>query len=175
MTAVVAFAPIVGRRPRVLVLGSLPGVASLQANQYYAHPRNAFWTIIAELTGTSVHASYAERCRAAKRLGLAIWDVLAAAVRPGSLDAAIVPATAKPNDFAAFLERRPSIELIAFNGATAATLYVRQVLPRLPERARRIERVRLPSTSPAHAGLSLQRKCRSWHSALRPHLDADGP
>jgi double-stranded uracil-DNA glycosylase len=167
LTNVTAFPPIVGRRPRILVLGSLPGVASLVAHQYYAHPRNAFWRILAEITGCSATASYAERVAAAKRARLAIWDVLAAARRPGSLDSAIDAATVVTNDFNTFLARYRSIELICLNGTAAATLFTRHAVPQLDPHAARVPRVRLPSTSPAHASLTFARKRAAWHKALR--------
>jgi hypoxanthine-DNA glycosylase len=166
VTHVTAFPPLVGRRPRVLLLGSLPGVASLDANQYYAHPRNLFWTFMQSFTGCAATAPYAQRVAAAKRAGFAVWDVLAAAVRPGSLDAAIDVSTAVPNDFAAFLSRYRTIELIALNGTAAATLFARRVAPTLPATARSLPTVALPSTSPANASLSVARKLARWRSAL---------
>jgi hypoxanthine-DNA glycosylase len=175
MSAVVAFPPIVGREPRVLVLGSLPGVASLAANEYYAHPRNAFWRIIENLTDCPASASYAERRAASIRAHIAIWDVLSAAVRPGSLDSAIDMRSIEPNDFATFFERHGAIRAICFNGGTAARLFERHVLPGLPASAHAIARVRLPSTSPAHAGRSFAAKRSAWIAALEPHLKRDAP
>ncbi len=167
MTHVIAFPPIVGRRPRVLILGSLPGTASLAAHQYYAHPRNLFWPLMSSMTGCAAHEAYAKRVAAAKRAGFAIWDVLAAAVRPGSLDSAIDPKSAVPNDFATFLARYRSVELIAFNGNTAARLFIRRVQPTLPRDAQRIATIALPSTSPANASIPLGRKRARWQAALR--------
>jgi double-stranded uracil-DNA glycosylase len=167
LTDVTAFAPIVGRSPRILVLGSLPGVASLAAHEYYAHPRNAFWPILAGVTGCAADAPYAERVAAAKRTRLAIWDVLAAARRPGSLDSAIEAPSVVANDFNAFLKRYRSIELICLNGAAAATLFTRHAAPQLDPHAARVPRIRLPSTSPAHASLTFARKRAAWHKALR--------
>jgi double-stranded uracil-DNA glycosylase len=167
LTAVTAFPPIVGRQPRILILGSLPGVASLAAQQYYAHPRNAFWSILAAITGCSADAPYAARVAAAKRARLAIWDVLAAARRPGSLDSSIEATSVVTNDFNGFLARHRSIELICLNGTAAATLFTRHAAPQLDARAGRLPRVRLPSTSPAHASLAFARKRAAWHKALR--------
>ena len=172
MSRVIAFAPLLGRAPRVLVLGSLPSVASLAANQYYAHPRNTFWRIMGELTGCPAGAAYAERSLAAQRAGIAIWDVLAAASRPGSLDSAIDRRTVITNDFAALLRRRSTLQLIACNGQTASQLFDRHVQPSLRGRAATLARVTLPSTSPANASLSLDAKAALWCAALRPALRA---
>jgi double-stranded uracil-DNA glycosylase len=101
--------------------------------------------------------------------------VLAAAVRPGSLDSAIDAKSARVNDFSAFLERRTSIELIAFNGRIAAQLFATRALPHLSTRAISIPRVSLPSTSPANAGLTIEQKRRAWHNALRPYLKGAEP
>jgi TDG/mug DNA glycosylase family protein len=157
------FPPIARPDARLLILGSLPGRASLAAGQYYAHPRNAFWPILGVLFGFDPAAPYEARVAALLRARVAVWDVCAAAVRPGSLDAAIAPASVRPNDFAAFFGAHRKIVRVAFNGAVAATLYRRHGLP---EGGREI--VRLPSTSPAHASLDLAAKRRAWAAALGP-------
>lgn len=140
----------------------MPGIASLQAARYYAHPRNGFWPILEALWEIPAEAPYSSRTLAAKRAGLAIWDVLASCRRATSLDSRIEPASIVVNDFAAFFRSHPAIRCIAFNGATAATLYRRHVLPRLDPPARDLRTVQLPSTSPAHAGMTLADKCRAW-------------
>jgi len=155
------FPPIAHADSRLLILGSLPGRASLAAGRYYAHPRNAFWPIVGGLFGFDPAAPYETRVAALLRARVAVWDVCAAAVRPGSLDAAIAPASVRPNDFAAFFAAHPAIARVAFNGAAAATLYRRH---RLPATGR--EFVRLPSTSPAHAALDVAAKRRAWANAL---------
>ncbi len=157
------FPPIAGRTARVLILGSLPGQASLAAHRYYAHPRNAFWPILAGIVGFPPDAPYDERAAALVRAGIAVWDVCAAASRPGSLDSAIAAASVKPNDFAAFFARHPKIARVAFNGAAAARLYRRH---RLPDAG--IAFVQLPSTSPAHAAMDLSAKRAVWAEALAP-------
>jgi hypoxanthine-DNA glycosylase len=161
------FAPIAGPRARLLILGSLPGQASLAAGQYYAQPRNAFWRILAELLGADAALDYAARAAQLRRSDIALWDVCAAAVRPGSLDASIRRDTVVVNDFATFLRTHPRIALLAFNGATAAELYRRRVLPTLPAAAAALPSLRLPSTSPAHAGLSYPAKRAAWAAALQ--------
>ena len=159
------FPPIVGRAPRVLVLGSMPGVASLAAGEYYAHPRNRFWPIMAALVGFDPEAGYPRRARAIARAGIAVWDVVASCIRPGSLDAAIVDDSIVANDFAAFLGRYRRIERVCFNGRRAEAAWRRHVLERLPA-ARQLEYRLLPSTSPAHAGMGYRDKLRIWRNAL---------
>jgi hypoxanthine-DNA glycosylase len=160
------FPPIARADARVLILGSLPGRASLAAGQYYAHPRNAFWPIMGALFGFDPAGPYETRVAALCAARVAVWDVCAAAERPGSLDAAIAPASVRPNDFAAFFDAHPRIARVAFNGAAAAALYRRH---RLPEAGR--DFVRLPSTSPAHAALDVAAKRGIWARAL----DRPGP
>jgi hypoxanthine-DNA glycosylase len=162
------FPPIAGPGARLLILGSLPGAMSLERGQYYAQPRNAFWRLMGDLFAAGPDLDYAARGPRLVEHGVAVWDVCAAAVRPGSLDAAILPASVVPNDFAAFLGAHSGIRHIFFNGAKAAALYERQVLPGLPAVAREIPRLALPSTSPAHAGRSYAQKLDLWRRALAP-------
>lgn len=161
------FPPIADARARLLILGSLPGQASLAAGQYYAQPRNAFWPILGELLGAAPELAYPDRAAVLRRAGVALWDVCAAAERPGSLDASIRRDSVVVNDFAAFLHAHPRIALLAFNGATAADLYRRCVLPSLPAGAAALPTLRLPSTSPAHAGVPYAAKRAAWATALR--------
>jgi len=159
------FAPLAGPGARVLVLGSMPGVASLRQQQYYAHPRNAFWPIAAAVFGFDAEAAYARRVAALTAAGVALWDVLRACERPGSLDADIDPATAEPNDFDAFFRAHPGIVRVCFNGGKAAALFRRRVLPRLAVDGPR-QYLDLPSTSPAHAAMNLHDKLAAWRHAL---------
>ena len=156
------FPPIADATARVLILGSLPGQVSLRRQQYYAQPQNAFWTIMGRLFDAGPELPYAERARRLLAHGVALWDVCAAAQRPGSLDAAIVHASVVPNDFAAFLESHPRIRLVCFNGAKAAELYRRLVLPALPASPHPIRYETLPSTSPAHASMRFEEKLARW-------------
>jgi hypoxanthine-DNA glycosylase len=172
MLPVHGFPPIADRDARVLVLGSMPGAASLRARQYYAHPHNAFWPIVGSLCGAVPDLPYAARCAQLRLHGIALWDVLTRCVRPGSLDADIDPATIVTNDFAAFFARHPRIEAVFCNGGTAFACYRRHVLPVLRDAARALAVVRLPSTSPAHAGMRLADKRRRWLRALRPFVAA---
>lgn len=166
------FPPIAAACAKVLVLGSLPGRVSLQRNEYYAQPRNAFWPIMGELFGIGPALPYAERTRRLAGQRLALWDVCAEAHRPGSLDSAIAPASVVANDFAAFLAAHPQIGLVAFNGAKAAELYRRLVLPGLPVALQGLPSATLPSTSPAHAAMPLPEKLARWSLSLLPALAA---
>lgn len=164
------FPPVLGRAPRVLILGSLPGRASLAAGEYYAQPRNAFWKIMGAVCGASPALAYADRLTRLQRAGIALWDVLHAAERPGSLDADIVAASEQLNDIAGLLQRHPTITLVACNGQKAAASLSRHVVPALPEG--RIAMVTLPSTSAAHATLGFDDKLERWRAALAPCLRA---
>ena len=163
------FPPVAGRGARVLVLGSLPGRASLEARQYYAQPQNAFWRIMGTLVGAGRELDYERRLTRLTRASIALWDVLAAGERRGSLDAAIARGTAEVNDFAAFFERHPGIGAVYFNGRTAEEIYRRRVLPALPAPFARLCLRALPSTSPAYAGMSFAIKLARW-SVLLEHL-----
>lgn len=161
-----AFPPILGEHPRLLVLGSMPGEASLRLGQYYGHGRNAFWPIMQALLGIPASADYAERASALRRAGIALWDVIAACERQGSLDSAIRAESIRVNDFRALLDEHPSIRCIAFNGGTAEREFDRHASPALRPAQQRIERLRLPSTSPAHAGMSFAAKLAAWRVLL---------
>ena len=162
MKRVRSFPPIEDVRARVLVLGSMPGAASLAAGQYYAHPQNLFWRIMTDLLGAKPGLSYAGRTRLLKANGIALWDVLESCVREGSLDSAIQEATIVANDFASFYRRHPRVERVFFNGAKAESAYRRYVLAAVGDTGGPREYVRLPSTSPAHAALSFEKKRGAW-------------
>lgn len=154
-----SFPPLVGKAPKVLVLGSMPGVASLEAQQYYAHPRNAFWPIMAELFDVDKGAHYEQRCLQLTEAGIAVWDVLKACHRPGSLDQHIDPNTIEANNFAEFLAQHNDIAAIFFNGGKAEQFFRRSVLAGLSSVP---DLEKLPSTSPAHAALSFEQKLQAW-------------
>ena len=146
---------------RLLVLGSFPSEASLVAAQYYAHPRNQFWTILSSLWGIDLRGlAYPARLDEVRRRGLGIWDVYASCRREGSLDSAIEEAA--PNDLAALVATLPRLRAIAHNGGESA-------------RAMRWTRtlagavVRLPSSSPANASWSLARKVDAWRAVFVLH------
>ena len=160
------FPPIARADAQVLVLGSLPSRASLQAQQYYAHPRNAFWTIMQAIAGAK--GSYASRCRSLQEQGIAVWDVLSSSVRPGSLDSDIDMTSAVPNDFEGFFAGHPDIRLVCFNGRKAQQLFERHVQPL--HKDREPEFALLPSTSPAHASLTMAEKLEIWRGIIEPVL-----
>ncbi|MGI9262444.1 MAG: DNA-deoxyinosine glycosylase [Woeseiaceae bacterium] len=162
MSETIGFPPIAGPGARVLVLGSLPSVKSVEKLEYYGHPQNAFWKVMGELFGAGLKLPYAERVDILIDNGIAVWDVLAASVRPGSLDAAIDETTARPNDFSQFLRERPDIELVCFNGKTAARLFERLVAPALENGSNVPEYQTLPSTSPAYASITFTEKLERW-------------
>jgi hypoxanthine-DNA glycosylase len=157
-----SFGAVVGHGPRVLILGSMPGIASLQQNQYYAHPRNAYWPIMGDLFGVDPGLPYEERLRALTECGIALWDVLASCFRPGSLDSDIDNDTVRANDFATLLAEYPTIRYVFFNGGKAANVFRRRVMPGLDEGARSLVFRTLPSTSPAHASRSYREKLDEW-------------
>lgn len=156
------FPPIVGENAHTLVLGSLPGQRSLQLQQYYAHPQNAFWKIILQLFDGASPQPYTRKVKILTDHGLALWDVLAAAERPGSLDSSIVHASARTNDFGKFFRAHPRIRRVFFNGRKAEELYRRFVLPGLETEFEELRYECLPSTSPAHAGMTFSRKLEAW-------------
>lgn len=159
------FAPVADpATAHTLILGSMPGEASLQAGQYYAHPRNQFWPIMGALFGAHPSLPYEERLRALSRAGIALWDVLASCTRSGSLDTAIDLCSAQANDFATFLDAHPMIDRVCFNGSLAERRFRLDVMPRV----RSLNTVRLPSTSPAHAALSTAEKLDAWRQVLQP-------
>jgi hypoxanthine-DNA glycosylase len=154
-------APVAGPVTRLLVLGSFPGVASLRAQQYYGHPRNHFWPILSALWGIDLPAlPYAERLQAMQSFGLGLWDVYAACRREGSLDGAIEQPV--PNDLAGLVARLPALQAIAHNGGESARAMRFTRAPGLPV-------YRLPSTSPANASWSFERKLSAWRAVFTAH------
>lgn len=163
-----SFPPIETVAARCLILGSMPGVASLQAAQYYAHPQNRFWPIMGRLLGfDAAQTSYAQRVAYLQDAGIALWDVLQSCERSGSLDSAIRRDSQVINDFPAFFVAHPEIRRVCFNGAHAAQIFKRFVQPLLPD-GLGLQLVRLPSTSPAHASLSFEDKLVAWQQVLQP-------
>lgn len=153
-------APVAETCATALILGSMPGQASLRAQQYYAHPRNTFWQIQGELFGANPQLPYAERLAILQSQGIALWDVLATCFRPGSLDSDIETSSAIANDFSTFFRSHSQIRRVFFNGAKAAETFQREVSPQLEISGLLYQR--LPSTSPAHAGMSFAKKLVAW-------------
>ena len=158
MTRKAGFPAVVDANTRVLILGSLPGEASLTLAQYYGNPRNAFWRLMEGVLNTPlVPLAYEDRVAALLSRGVGLWDVIAEAERPGSLDAAIRDPAA--NDLLALIDALPALRLVAFNGGTAAKLGGRLI-------GDRVATLALPSSSPAHAARSFAQKAEAW-SALK--------
>jgi hypoxanthine-DNA glycosylase len=154
-------APVIAANTRILILGSFPGAASLAAQQYYAHPRNQLWPILSLLTGEDLASlPYAERLPRLLAHGFGLWDVLAACERKGSLDSAIRNAAA--NDFARLRQLCPALETVGFNGQASGKFAPQFV-------AAGFRTVVLPSTSPAHAMLTLEQKVAQWRLLQGAH------
>ena len=158
--------PVVGDRPRVLILGSMPGERSLRAQQYYAHPTNAFWPIMGDLLEMPSDATYAARLRSIKANRIALWDVVYSCRRRGSLDSNIEKSTVVPNDLEGLLSAHPTLKAIVFNGKKAQELFIRHIGKQRHLEAAETALVALPSTSAAHASLSRETKCEQWRVIL---------
>lgn len=158
-----SFAPVVDERTRVLILGSLPGEASLAAARYYANPRNQFWRLVGDVIGRNLAVrGYDERLALLREHGIGLWDAIGSARRRGSLDTAIREVEANPlGDLVTHL---PALRCVAFNGAKSAAIGARELAG-----AGQVELVRLPSSSPAHAALTYAEKLVHW-SNLRKFL-----
>jgi TDG/mug DNA glycosylase family protein len=157
-----SFAPLLGKHPRVLVLGSMPGVASLHAGQYYAHPRNLFWSLMAEMLAFDPTLSYEKRVECLTTRGVAVWDVLAECRRRGSLDAAIERDSERVNDIAGLLRREPSLGAIFLNGRAAEQCFRRHLMAAVTAIRPELKIVGLPSTSPANQSIPLDRRRAEW-------------
>jgi len=179
------FPPIEDKHARLLILGSMPGKASLCAGQYYAHPHNAFWPILSELLGLPKDAPYALRVQALKTAHIALWDVLQSCTREGSLDVCIQPSSEKANDFHLFFQTHPNIRHVFFNGNKAENCFKKHVLKNLKPFSlpSSLSYVRLPSTSPAHASRPYAQKLEMWRKAFEgvlemqtnPHMASNVP
>ena len=153
-----SYPPIADASARILVLGTMPSVESLRQGFYYAHPRNAFWRIMAEIFGENVPATVEEKKSLLLRNGIALWDTLRSCEREGSLDSAIQ--RPEPNDIPALLAECPDIRKICFNGAASEMLFMRHIGP-----VEGVELIRLPSTSPAYT-LAYAKKLAVWKAAI---------
>lgn len=173
MPTLIGLPPIENPAARLLVLGSMPGAASLRSARYYGHPQNLFWVFVGRLVGADPPLPYAERVDRLVRAGVALWDVIASCEREGSLDSAIRDARA--NDFAAFFARHPRLRLVAFNGAAAEQTFLRHVAADVIPAG--VELRRLPSTSPANRQFDTESKFAAWRAAftdagiVRPDAD----
>lgn len=159
MAQLTGLAPVSRPDARLLVLGSMPGAVSLAQQQYYGHPRNHFWPLMAELFGFDAALAYPERVQALLNNQVALWDVLQHCERQGSLDSAIRAEI--PNNFAEFFATHPAIRVIAFNGRKAQHSFQRWVLPQqvLPDGCQLLA---LPSSSPANATIAREQRLLQW-------------
>lgn len=148
-----------------MILGSMPSRESLARQQYYAHPRNAFWPIVTKLLHIEA-PEYRQRAKQLAQRGMALWDVLKACFREGSLDSSIDENSIVTNDFEGFFAAHPGIDQLFFNGAKAESVYLRHVKPDLPPPWSELPATRLPSTSPAHAGMPFEQKMQAWTAIL---------
>lgn len=152
------FKPLLGFEPKVLILGTMPSVQSLKTQQYYGHPRNAFWWIMSELCHFDVALTYHERVEKVKTRHIAIWDVVASCYRPGSLDSKIDQTSVTANQLEALFENHPSLKLLVFNGQAADKLFRKFI----GDDVWQGDKLILPSTSPANAALSKEKKLLQW-------------
>ena len=150
-----SFEPIIGEKPRVLILGTIPGKDSLRKNEYYGHARNSFWKIIYQLQGQTFETDYKLKTNFLKENGIALWDVCRSANRKSSLDVDIKDE--QPNAIAALIEANPTIKTIAFNGQKAEKLYF-NYNPKIEH----LTYLTLLSTSPANAAFSFEQKIVDW-------------
>lgn len=168
-----SFPPIADANATLLILGTIPGKASLKENQYYAHPQNLFWKILGNILEFDPLASYEKRVKIVLAARIAIWDVTKSCARESSLDADI--SAVVPNDFNSFFSLHPQIRRICFNGAKAEQLFMKHVYPPLAERCKPLEFIRLPSTSPANASIPFDKKLEAWETALSNRVSVVGP
>jgi TDG/mug DNA glycosylase family protein len=162
MHEISGFDPIAAPDARVLILGSMPSKVSKAKEQYYGHAKNAFWTIMGQLFGAEAELCYGLRKGILMTHRVAVWDVLKTCHRLGSLDGSIEMDSIVINDFNEFFSRHLQIRHVFFNGMIAEKIYRKYILPTLPERFDYLVYHRLPSTSPAHAALSLTQKMKAW-------------
>ncbi|CAA9892615.1 T/U mismatch-specific DNA glycosylase [Candidatus Methylobacter favarea] len=170
MSEVEGFAPIVSPHSSLLILGSMPGAASLRKQQYYGHPGNAFWPIMGALFAAYPELGYQLRKEILIENGVAVWDVLQSCKRLGSLDSNIELSSIIINDFTSFFDEYKLIRRVYFNGGMAEKVYKKHILPTLNQRFSYLEYQRLPSTSPAFATLTLAQKIAAWQAIRQDML-----
>jgi hypoxanthine-DNA glycosylase len=161
-----SFLPIAESDAEVLILGSIPSVKSLEQQEYYGHPRNAFWWIMGELFGFDYTIEYNLRTSQLIKNKIALWDVLKQCERSGSLDSAILAKSIEPNNFSAFFAEHSHIRRVFFNGTKAESEFRKRVLPQISANFADMEYQRLPSTSPAMATMTKSAKLAEWQKAL---------
>ncbi len=165
------FKPVIGGKPKALILGSMPGEASLQQAQYYANPRNLFWEIIATHFNIDHQASYETKTADLVSSRIALWDVIGSCERQGSLDSSIRSSSIKVNNFTKLFTDYPSITHVFFNGTKAKTEFNKRVLPELNEFNHKLNLILLPSTSPANARITRHEKITQWSKLKLAFID----
>lgn len=167
MSHITGFPPVATPDIRVLILGSMPGVRSLELNQYYGHPRNLFWPLMEDLIGVPFAAPYSERLALLNGKGIGLWDSLKAAERPGSLDSSFVGHTEVANDFPTFLKEHQQLRAIVFNGKKSESAFAKHVLKAgHADLFVDITLLPMPSTSPANASIPFEEKRQRWSTIL---------
>lgn len=154
-----SFPPIADEKTEILILGSLPGEMSLELQQYYAHPRNRFWKVIAKITNSEIPENYEQKLSFLQQNRIGVWDVVQTAKRVGSLDTNILNEI--PNDLESFINNHPSLKVIAFNGAKSRALFDKYFV-----RQSKLKYLALPSTSPANASFTFEKLCENWRKIL---------
>jgi len=167
LSRIIGFPAIENAEAKILILGSMPSEVSLLKQQYYGHNRNAFWPIMMTLFSERIDWDYCQRQQILLVQQVAVWDVLQSCQRKGSLDTNIVMASVEVNDFITFFNQHRKIDTVFFNGAKAEAMYRKYVLSSLPEQYDYLHYHRLPSTSPAHAAMSLEEKTQRWRTILQ--------
>jgi double-stranded uracil-DNA glycosylase len=187
MSLITSFSPISGKGARILILGSMPGIKSLEAQQYYAHPQNQFWKLMGDLVGAGRDLPYKQRLKILKEKNIAVWDVFQCCIRPGSLDSKITNETV--NDFPAFFKKHPHITHVFFDSGKAEEAFHRLAMPLLEQnsfvfsprkrgfykvensclrgKCRNLYLHRIPSPSPTHAGMKYEAKLKEWKKILK--------
>jgi hypoxanthine-DNA glycosylase len=168
MTKIKGFNPIGDKDAKILILGSMPSDISLQKQEYYGYQHNTFWTIMSTLfiDNKKVIHDYSLRKKMLIENKIALWDVLQSCHREGSLDAAIKMDSIKINDFINFFSIYPDIKKVFFNGGKAETIFNKYVLPEINEQFGYLQFIRLPSTSPAHAAMTVKQKTDIWQKEI---------
>lgn len=172
---ITGFAPIISKDAVLIILGSMPSEASLLKQEYYGHNQNSFWPIMGALFGAGPDIPYEQRKQILIDHGIAVWDVLQSCSRQGSLDANIRPETVKANEFTHLFKHFPGIKHIYFNGSMAETLFRRHCLSACKNPGLTFELLRLPSTSPAHASLTLAEKVSRWQAVKTRAFNLEKP
>ncbi len=167
MTYISSFEPIADPHAKILILGSMPGNASLIASQYYAHKQNAFWRIMSELLQFELNSPYEVKTQMLKSARIALWDVLKSCKRVGSLDSNILPNSQTVNNFQNFFQQHQFISKVCFNGSKAENCFNRYFAKMIHGSSKQF--IRLPSTSPANASIPYEEKLKAWQAAINSH------